>query len=106
MSIVEAQFDKLCKQYTNINKWKMTSEEGAKKFEDESVQFVYIDALHTYDGVKKDLKLWYPKIKKGGFISGHDYDSKHHPGVKIAVDEFLGGVNERFPDSSWIKRKV
>lgn len=42
-------------------------------FEDESLDFVYIDGNHEYSYVKEDIDLWYPKIKKGGLISGHDY---------------------------------
>jgi hypothetical protein len=39
----------------------------------ESLDFVYIDANHKYDAVKKDLELWYPKVRKGGVFAGHDY---------------------------------
>lgn len=42
-------------------------------FENESLDFVYIDANHAYDFVKEDIELWYPKVKKGGIVSGHDY---------------------------------
>lgn len=105
MSKIEKQFDHLCNEYPNIVKWKMSSEKAAKKFKDNTVQFVYIDGLHTYKGVMNDLQLWYPKIKKGYFIAGHDYGSKHHPGVKQAVDKFLNGIDKRFLDSSWIRRK-
>lgn len=105
MSVVEAQFDKLCDTYSNIVKWKMTSEKACQKFDDDSIQFVYIDALHTYEGVKKDIELWYPKVMNGYFIAGHDYGSRHHPGVKKAVDELLGKPDAVFPDSSWIKLK-
>lgn len=42
-------------------------------FNDASLDFVYIDANHAYDFVKQDIKLWYPKVKKGGFLLGHDY---------------------------------
>ena len=42
-------------------------------FDDESLDFVYIDANHAYDFVKEDIELWYPKVKKGGVVSGHDY---------------------------------
>ena len=42
-------------------------------FEDESLDFVYIDANHAYDFVVEDIKLWFPKLKKGGVFSGHDY---------------------------------
>ena len=50
-----------------------TSEIASNMFNDNSLDFVYIDANHAYDYVVQDIELWYPKIKKGGFICGHDY---------------------------------
>ena len=49
------------------------SKHAVDLFEDESLDFVYIDANHKYDFVKEDIKLWYPKVRKGGILSGHDY---------------------------------
>lgn len=42
-------------------------------FADESLDFIFIDANHQYDFVKEDLELWFPKLRKGGIFSGHDY---------------------------------
>ncbi len=42
-------------------------------FQDESLDFVYIDANHAYDFVVEDINLWFPKVKKGGLVMGHDY---------------------------------
>ena len=42
-------------------------------FEDNSLDFVYIDANHAYEFVKEDIELWYPKVKSGGYVMGHDY---------------------------------
>lgn len=78
---------------------RMTSLEAANTFDDGSMDFVYIDANHTYEGVKADLEAWYPKIKPGGLFAGDDYgplpetpvDFGHGRtvfGVKRAVDEF------------------
>lgn len=50
-----------------------TSETASTLFQNESLDFVYIDANHSYDHVKKDLELWFPKVKKGGVFAGHDY---------------------------------
>lgn len=50
-----------------------TSEIAADMFNDNSLDFVYIDANHAYDYVVRDIELWYPKVKKDGFICGHDY---------------------------------
>lgn len=43
-------------------------------FDDDSLDFVYIDGNHAYEYVKEDIRLWYPKVKKGGILSGHDYN--------------------------------
>lgn len=61
--------------------------EVANNFDDASVDFVFIDACHSAVAVKKDIDAWFPKVKKGGIISGHDYGNGNPSGVKIAVDE-------------------
>lgn len=61
---------------------------AANQFKDESVDAIFIDAGHSYDAVTRDITAWFPKMKKGGIMAGHDYDS--WPGVKTAVDEFFG----------------
>ena len=76
---------------------KGSSWEVSKRFEDSSVDFVFIDADHKYESVKKDIESWWPKIKKGGIISGHDYFNPS--GVKRAVDELL-------PERSFSKDRV
>ncbi|WP_143338453.1 class I SAM-dependent methyltransferase [Desulforamulus profundi] len=53
------------------------------------IDFVYIDADHSFQGVLRDLTVWFPKVTKGGIIGGHDYGHPNFPGVKRAVDEFL-----------------
>lgn len=63
---------------------------AAKKFEDKSLDFIFIDADHSYSGVKKDIDAWYPKVKMGGLISGHDIDMVD---VKRAVDEEFGSTH-------------
>lgn len=61
--------------------------------DDDSLDFLYIDADHRYESVAADLAAWWPKLKKGGLFSGHDYvDGDFFEGkfgVKKAVDKFL-----------------
>jgi hypothetical protein len=64
---------------------------------------VYIDAEHSYEAVKKDIKLWLPHVKPGGFISGHDYGHKRFPGVKQAVDEAFPR-RQLLRHGIWVKR--
>jgi hypothetical protein len=63
----------------------------AKKFKDESLDWVYVDAAHHYDAVIGNLNAWMPKIKRGGYICGDDFliNSAHCFGVIEAVHEIL-----------------
>jgi|TARA_R110000824_G_scaffold185997_10_gene367107 hypothetical protein len=56
-------------------------------FEDQSIDFVYIDGEHSYEAVSQDIADWWPKIKPGGILAGHDYNDTN-PGSIQAVDEF------------------
>jgi predicted O-methyltransferase YrrM len=49
-----------------------TSLEGGTKFTDLSLDFVYLDGDHSAVNVKKDIDTWFPKVKPGGIIGGHD----------------------------------
>jgi hypothetical protein len=62
-----------------------TSEEAAKDIPDK-LDFVYIDGNHEYSFVKKDMKLYYRKLRIGGTLSGHDYVGLVD--VRKAVDDF------------------
>lgn len=70
--------------YTPI---RSTSLEAATQFQDNSLDFIYIDASHEYKDVKNDIKAWLPKLKKGGTIAGDDFNS---PQVSKAVRQAFG----------------
>ena len=76
--------------------------DAADNFKEGGVDFVFIDADHSYKSVIKDIKAWLPKIKNGGIISGHDYFTS--PGVKSAVDELLGEVESDRKQNIWYKK--
>lgn len=58
-------------------------------FQDGAIDLVFVDGNHAYEYVQQDLRLYWPKLRKGGIMAGHDYDRKGHPGVKKAVDAFV-----------------
>lgn len=65
---------------------RMTSEEAIQLIPD-NMDFVYIDGNHAYEYIKRDIQLYYPKVKEGGVIGGHDFTD--HFGVMKAVIQFV-----------------
>lgn len=69
------------------------SQEAVVLFQDESLEMVYLDAEHTYDGVTGDIHLWWPKVKPGGILSGHDILFYDHIGVTQAIiDSYISDI--------------
>lgn len=87
-----------------INPIRLDSISASKKYEDNSIDFIFIDANHYYHDVKKDIEAWFPKVKIGGVIAGHDYKNGWTD-VDKAVDEFF--INKKFvvSQSCWIYEK-
>lgn len=105
MNISQKEFDSIHDGVKNLlSKYGDRSEivrndsvNASKGFEDNSLDFAYLDGRHHYEGVKEDIEYWYPKVKKGGILCGHDYLNtiigETHFGVKDAVDEFATANN-------------
>lgn len=81
---------------------------GAEHVADETLDFVFLDADHTYAAVRRDLRAWWPKLRRGGLFCGHDYDTRKERrglwGVARAVDEFVAKAGlqlRRHPASVW-----
>ena len=73
------------KKYSNAFFIPKSSGEAAVEIPD-NLDFVYIDADHNYEPVLHDIKTYYPKVRPGGVIGGHDFEKK---GVFRAVSEFV-----------------
>lgn len=65
----------------------------------ESLDFVFIDCDHKYSGIKQDLYNWFPKIKSGGILCGHDYEydrikrfDKEHIN-KYCEEDYVGDIH-------------
>lgn len=65
------------------------SPSASEFFQDNSLDFVYIDGAHDYESVKNDIEAWYSKIKPGAILAGHDFHLEDWPGVFNAVMEFV-----------------
>ena len=91
-------------------RWEMvqaTTTEAARRYPDGHFDWIYLDATHTYAEARDDLRTWWPKLRVGGLLSGHDYQFQYQArgdgytfGVKDAVDEFAAGRNLRVYSTS------
>lgn len=96
----------LCKLNLNpvkkaVNIIRSDSMDAVKTYEDESLDFCFIDGSHDYESVCKDIDAWLPKIKTSGILAGHDY--RYYEGVRKAVNEKLEGAQPI--GASWIYYK-
>lgn len=86
---------KIADKYPCVDVHKGSSRQIAREFGNDSFDFIYLDADHTYSGVTSDITSWWPKIRRGGVLAGHDYVLRRNPhgvifGVVPAVHEFVG----------------
>jgi len=75
--------------------------EAANQIEDNSLDFVFVDADHSTEAVRADIEAWSPKVKDTGWIIGHDIN---WPTVRVVVDELLPGYVIG-PDNAWGRQK-
>ena len=67
------------------------SDDAHSHFAKNSLDFIYIDGNHSYEGVKSDLELFYPKLKYGGVMMGDDYHARYRKSVWIYFWSKKGG---------------
>lgn len=71
---------------------KLTSEVAALRLAGRMFDFVFIDGDHSYEAVRHDIATWWPKIRSGGVLAGHDHGHPRNArglfGVDRAVNEF------------------
>ena len=81
----------------------MDSNEAAEYIDDDSLDFIFLDAYLSGQQAKNDLDVWYPKVKDGGIFAGHDWDCID---VQIAVNNFRGdnNINKLMStyDNTWV----
>jgi glycosyltransferase involved in cell wall biosynthesis len=91
---------------SDVRIMRMDSIEASKKFADGQLDWVYIDADHTLEAIRADLKAWVPKVRVGGLVAGHDYfdgPSEYATfGVRTAVNELVArcGYKLRLSDDT------
>ena len=99
---VYAEFIKNTLEIPNIKSIRETSQNAFSILKEQEWDIVYIDGLHTLEGVWYDIEHYKTIIKPGGFICGHDYGWGN---VRHAIGQLLNdNVDMVFKDHSWIKQ--
>jgi predicted O-methyltransferase YrrM len=90
------------KQMVKIHPMRGDSVALASDFKDKSLDFVWVDGNHNYNACLADIKVWWPKLKNGGWMGGDDLI---HGGVRMAVEEFFGPECDRYgdQDGAWVR---
>lgn len=91
---------------------RMPSMQAVKGFDDNSLDFIYIDGMHEFDPVMLDLICWSPKVRPGGIVAGHDFCNYYQGGVIDAVKAYTLAHNiwmwyvtrDREPSFFWVKQ--
>ena len=97
-----SQFIEKAKYFKNrIFVHEVDSRKSPDFVEDNSLDFFFIDASHTYKNVRLDILAWIPKLKENGWMIGHDIN---YPSVESAVMNVIGDY-EVGPDNVWFYKK-
>lgn len=79
--------------------------DAVEHFTRNSLDIVFIDAAHDYDNCLRDIAAWWPLVRDGGYLCGHDYQHKF-PGVMRAVAKAFPLLRVALcPDSVWVVQK-
>lgn len=76
------------------------SDKAVERFDDNSLDFVYIDGDHSFYNCTQDIELWSKKVRHGGIISGDDY-FKHKGNARIHVYQVVNGYTEAWGIKPW-----
>ncbi len=68
---------------------RIDSLQASARHADGSLDFVFLDGCHTFEAVQADIKAWRPKVKTGGMLAGHDYNT---------YDTVRRAVHQAFPN--------
>lgn len=103
---IEAKFkERLGTHAHRCKMLRMTSLEAAAQFEGQAFGIVFIDAAHDYDSVVADIRAWWPLVKPGGFLMGHDYQHSFPTVIRAVATCFPLLRVGILPDSVWMVMK-
>lgn len=92
--------DKLDSFYPQYQFIRDYSSNALSKFDDNSLDFVYIDGDHSFYEATHDIEKWQQKLKVGGILAGDDY-FKHKGNARIHVYQVVHGYTDAWHISPW-----
>jgi len=87
-------FEEAVRRYNHVLVFAITSEEGESALAGHEFDMIFLDAMHTYEEVRDDIRRWWPHLRPAGLLVLHDYRHADFPGVERAADERFGVAPE------------
>lgn len=56
------------------------------------IDVIFIDGLHTYEGIKADIEAWVPLVRSGGLVMFNDYNDHFANSVVKALNEHVNAT--------------
>lgn len=97
-------FNRSISRYSNVTYFIGTSADAARLLHDD-YDFIFLDAMHTYDEVRADIERWWPRVREGGTMAFHDYHHTDFPGVAQAVEEKFGPLPNGVVTLGWLHKQ-
>lgn len=93
----KARNDRYFRPFSSIIR--STFDAALQKFEDNSIDLLHIDGLHTYEAVKHDFETWRPKLKNPAIVLFHDTEVRHGD---FGVCRFWSELKQQYPTFEFV----
>lgn len=103
-AVYHAAMARLAPHADRVRILRLPSLDAAAEIADGSCDAVFLDAIHSREAVSADIRAWWPKVRAGGWIGGHDYGYPRFPGVAEAVGAAFTQV-QRGADWTWFVQR-
>jgi hypothetical protein len=82
-----------------------TKEQVLRLLRGERLDYLFIDADHTYDGVRQDLQMYGPLVRSGGMIAFHDIVT-HREETRSEVERFWNEIKQKYEHREFVEHSA
>lgn len=80
-----------------------TKKDVERLLQNEPLDYLFVDADHTYEGIRRDFEMYAPLVRKGGMIAFHDIVT-HKSGTQCEVERFWNEIKQEYRHREFVER--